>query len=191
MPITIREADLPRDEEQILALAQAFIDSTPYGQFFPPKEINVRELMARVALHGVIFVAEDASEQLVGVIGGGITTHLMFEGKYCEEAIWFVKPSARGGIVGRDLLRRLVEWSTTNGAVMCKMAAPAESQVGLLLDREGFARVETNFIRLLAAPTNPNGVVVHGVDADDLQRHVRRERQGGRSGKPEPTPHDR
>lgn len=171
----IRPAELP-DDAEIRVMAQAFVDLTPYGQWFPPQAINVEELLRRVRAQGMIYVAVDERGTCVGMIAGGLSEHLLMAGSFLEEAIWWVNPEARPSGCGKQLLVALEQWATTNGAVLCKMAAPSDSPVGMLLERQGYTRLETNYVKVLARPTNPAGITIHGVTDDDLQRAVRRER---------------
>ncbi len=135
-----------------LELAREFLKQSPYEKLFPPKEDALEKLFVMTEQWGIVLVA-DVDGDLVGLIAGVIIEHALTGQMYGEEVVWYVKPEHRSGRVGIRLLEALTEWTTTNGATMLKMLAPAESPVGKLLESRGFARVETAFMKLLAVPT--------------------------------------
>jgi len=144
----ILEHDLPA----IVQLLRDFLAMTPYGVMFPPPEGYLEVLTQQVLADGgvIILACEDGTERPVGVIAGVMARHILTTQPYCDEVVWFVEPEARASGCGLQLLVALQNWATTNGATLVRMAAPAESPVGKLLERHGYARVETSFMKVLA-----------------------------------------
>jgi hypothetical protein len=180
--LRIREIE-PGDEPRVLELTKEFLQLSPYTALFPPKDGHLEDLYARLVKLGKIFVAVNRDNYPVGLIAGAVLPHAMNGELYAEGVIWYVDKGHRGGDVGRNLLGVFAEWTTTNGATVLKMSAPSDSPVGKLLGVMGFAAFETHFVLPLATPT-AKVVRLEGVTADDLQRHVRRERPGGTSDEP-------
>ncbi len=159
--MTIRPAQ-PFDEERLLELTREFLKLSPYEALFPPAEGHLEALYAKVVEFGQIYCAVNEDDRIVGMIAGVIVPHAMTGHMYCEEVIWYVEKGARTSGCGLQLLGALTDWASTNGATMLKMLAPAESAVGRLLEREGFGRVETAFMKLLARPTVAGAVRIEG-----------------------------
>jgi GNAT superfamily N-acetyltransferase len=174
----IRVAE-PGDRERLLALTREFLELTPYGAMFPPKPGHLERLFDVVVERGSIWCAVDETDRVVGMIAGVLVEHMLTGWPYVEEVIWFVEKAARPSGVGTQLLDALEDWATTNGAVLVKMLAPADSPVGVLLERKRqYTRVETAFMRMLARPTRtePKAIEVSEGDLDGrLQRAVRRQ----------------
>jgi hypothetical protein len=189
MSLTIRPAG-PGDEPAILKLTREFLALSPYTTLFPPKEGHLDVLFAKLIEFGRIFVAANKDDVPVGLIAGAIVIEPLTGENYAEGVIWYVDASARGGDTGRNLLGSFKEWASTNGATVVKMSAPAGSPVGRLLESLSYIPLETHFVLPLQAPTATGPVVLTGVTSDLLE-DVRQRRQGGRSGKPEPTHSDR
>jgi GNAT superfamily N-acetyltransferase len=151
----------PDDRSDVLDLTREFLRLSPYEALFPPKPGHLDTLFDLTVTHGRVFVADDDGT-LVGLIAGIVVPHGLTGNLYCEEVLWYVRAAARESGCGLQLLGALTEWATINGATMLKMLAPAESPVGHLLERHGFARVETAFMKLLSRPTTTEAVSFKG-----------------------------
>lgn len=181
MALMIRPA-APGDEAGILKLTREFLALSPYTTMFPPRDGHLEVLYKKLVEFGRIFVAADAADQIVGIIAGAVVVEPLNGEKYGEGVIWYVDKGHRGGDTGRKLLGVFRDWTSTNGATVLKMSAPAESPVGRLLVSLDFIPLETHFVMPLQAPTARGAVRLEGVTSDlleDVRR--RRQEQGGRS----------
>jgi GNAT superfamily N-acetyltransferase len=143
--MTIREAapdDLPRVRE----MAAAFLAGTAYGALLPASPEALERIVAVVAAHGVILVA-DADAQLVGMLALVEMPHLITGEPSVEEMAWWVDPAARAGSVGPRLLTAGEEWVRARGGSLLKMVAPAGTRVGHYYERRGYQAVETTYAK--------------------------------------------
>lgn len=162
--MTIREAQLPGDKRAIIELAARFLEGTRYGELLAGASwASVAELVERVYLSGVIFVAEVQREVLPGEVPGARIVQVDLVGMIalvcgphpvtaqivCEELAWWVNPEHRRSRIGPALLGRAEDWARQNGAIMLKMVAPAGSDVSRYYERHGYEAVETAFVKRL------------------------------------------
>ena len=161
MKTHLRYPILERDMPAMVKLLRDFLAMTPYGALFPPPE-GYHEVLIQHVLDqgGVIILACDEDERPVGAIAGVMTRHILTSQPYCDEVMWFVEPEARPTGCGLQLLVALEGFATSNGATLLRMAAPAESPVGKLLERNGYVRLETSFMKMLARPTVQEAVSI-------------------------------
>lgn len=139
----------PEDLERIVEMTGHFINQTNYSTLlkFMPKA--VREIASRVIDHGVCLVAEEDG-QVVGMLCAFLLVEPVSNQPMADELCWWVEPSARGSrSVGPRLLRSFENIARQKGAKLCKMVAPAGSDVGTFYERIGYSPVETSYIKRL------------------------------------------
>lgn len=151
------------DKPRLIEMAVRFLLETEYGRMFDDRATPamIDKLITNVLSLGAIVVAEieelhgniagsaplESRFKLVGMLAIVALPHPLTGGIYAEEIAWWVEPEHRHGTLGPKMLRSAEDWATRNGAKMCKMVAPAGSQVGAFYEHIGYRAVETAYIK--------------------------------------------
>jgi GNAT superfamily N-acetyltransferase len=148
----IVRAATPADRDLITAMALRFHASTPYASLLAVDPIRIGLLFDLATAQGVVLVAENVEAlDILGFLGLVVLEHPLSGDRYAEEVAWWVEPAYRSGTLGPKLLREAEAWCRRAGCVFLKMAAPAGTTVGLFYERQGYAAVETAFLKRVAA----------------------------------------
>lgn len=142
----IREAT-DADVPPIVAMAQAFLRETPYGQHMPTRPEALAAFAGRLIMSpdGVILVAPQPYGDLAGMIALWSYLHPMSGEVVASELVWWVNPAARGSL-GVRLVRRAEAWARAKGAVVLQMIAPTHApRVGEFYRALGFDEIETSY----------------------------------------------
>ncbi len=149
---TIRRAAAV-EKDQLVALALQFLSLPPYCDF--PLAHGTREtigalvdLFESMGEKAAIFVAADEAV-VVGLFAVIELPHVIAGIPYAEELIWFVEPTARGGLAGVRLLEAAEAWARTRGLTTIKMVAPYPSRVGRFYLKRGYRVLETTYVKSL------------------------------------------
>jgi GNAT superfamily N-acetyltransferase len=148
--MTIREATIA-DLDHLVTMALHFLESTKYGQLFPPDRARLTTLARTCLAQGVIVVAEDRGGDLVGMIAvAAMTSHPWSARAYAEEQAWWIEPAYRSGTLGPRLLNYVHEWARLQGLAFVKMGEPVDAPgVGAFYARLGYRVVETAWVKEL------------------------------------------
>ena len=139
----------PEDAARICELVGHFLTQTTYRAVLPHKPANVAALVAQVLDSGCILVAE-ADGVIVGFLAGLPLEEPVAGLRMFDELAWWVEPTHRGGsLVGPKLLRTAERWAKQKNLQLCKMVAPAGTNVGAFYRRMGYTEVETSWIKRL------------------------------------------
>lgn len=157
----IREATIA-DIPALVAMGQRFLTESDYSRVLRNNPAQMRVLCEQLLANpdGVIFVHEDASGALTGMIGMLIFAHHLSAERVAGEMFWWVNPESRGS--GRSLLRRVEQWATEHDAVKLQMISPSD-QSGAFYARFGYAPIEIAYQKAVL-PRKP--VVIDGVIPD-------------------------
>src|SRR5688572_24041979 len=151
----IREATLD-DGLELVSMTTNFFRVSRYGALFPIAPDSIADLIVGLLENGVIFVAEETKLESiaggdtwrkVGFLAAVSGAHPLSGQIFAEEVGWWVEPTARHTRLGYKLLGRFEEWARQKGAVVLKMVAPAESQIGDFYTRHGYTPLETAFVK--------------------------------------------
>jgi GNAT superfamily N-acetyltransferase len=137
-------ADTPR----LIAMAQRFLATTPYGALLNPDPDWLEALVDAVLENGTVLVAE-LDGVLIGMIALSAQPHILTGEFFCDEVCWWVEPEFRLGSVGEQLLTAAEDWARTRNLSMLKMVAPAGTHVGNFYISRGFFEVETSYLKRL------------------------------------------
>lgn len=139
----------PEDAARICELVGHFITQTSYRDLLPYKPTRIAALVEQSLRIGCILVAEEAGA-LVGFIAGFPLEEPVAGMRIFDELAWWVEPTHRGGsLVGPKLLRTAEHWAKQKNLQLCKMVAPAGTNVGAFYARMGYTEVETSWIKRL------------------------------------------
>lgn len=145
------------DRDAVTTLALRFHASSPYARLLKVDAVLVGVLFDLALEQGTVIVGElesydgAALRALVGFIALVALEHTVSGDRYAEEVAWWVEPAHRVGLLGPRLLRRAEGWAVTHGCAFLKMAAPAGTDVGAFYERQGYAAIETAYMKRLAA----------------------------------------
>lgn len=143
----IREAT-PADTPALVTLALAFLDDGPFRWLLTRNPDAMTALVGLVLAHGVALVAE-VDGRVVGVLALVAHHHPMSGQLVADEAVWYVDPAARGGLLGPRLLKTAETWARGRGCTMLKLGAPTGAGIGPFLERSDYRPVETVYVKLL------------------------------------------
>lgn len=150
--MTIREATLA-DVAEVVEMGRQFRRESGYASTVPENVAQMTDTATNLItnLGSIIFVAEDAGGDLVGMIGLLSHVHFISGVKTCSEAFWFVEPVSRGTI-GVRLLKRAEAWAREHGCAQMAMIQPYDvPEVGDLYQHLFYEPVEVGWQRCLNA----------------------------------------
>lgn len=161
--MTIRQATAD-DVFRLVEMSTRFLLSTPYGNLMQPTPEQTQDYVLKVLELGAVFVAVTSDEppRLIGMLAVILDRPMNADETHLNEIAWWVEPEYRHSRASLYLLRSMEEWAHTIGAKVCKMVAPAGSDVGAFLVRYGYEAVETIYTKRL----DP-----HGLDDGIARRH--------------------
>ena len=148
----IREAQL-KDLEQVIKLGKEFFEVSKYDSFFSFDEESFEETIGNLIYQDTttLFVVDD--DGIVGMAGAVLFPFYMNSKiKTCQEVFWYLKPEARKGRVGIDLLTAVEDWARNNGAYSFNMMSLEEvepEKVERLLSIKGYKKTERHYMRIL------------------------------------------
>lgn len=147
----IRRATL-EDRAVCVRMAVRFIAEGSYRGVLVPNLGQLEALVQYLVEHGAIFVSQDDTGAVVGMIGAQVVVHpISGELTAAEVALW-VEPEHRGRSMAVRLVDAAEAWALQNGAVWMQMIAPAGNPaVGDLYRRRGYLPLETTFQKDLRA----------------------------------------
>lgn len=147
--VVIRRAR-PSDLQQVVAMVGHFIQGTQYQRVLRWVPEAVTELADRILQLGVIFVAENEAERLVGMIAGFAVQEPIGQTRLLDELAWWVEIDYRNGSTGPKLLREWERWAQAEGLEAIRMISPASSpEVGAYYAKRGYFPVETAWLKRL------------------------------------------
>lgn len=137
-------ADIPR----LVAMGERFI-----GDVYPAALTFNGDALAALSKQlidgvGVVFVAEHANGDVLGMIALIAVAHPMSGEMVATELVWWIDPEARGGRAALALLAEAEEWAKLQGATRLQMIAPND-KVCRFYERLGFEKVEVAYMRNL------------------------------------------
>jgi len=150
MQLTYRHANVD-DVVALTALADRFVESTIYATVTPPegRAQALAALIENVVQLGVIFIAEEAVDGIVGMLAALQVRSTEGGYNYCDELAWFVAPEYRKTGIGLFLMQAMEKWARQQGLYLCKMVAPAGSRIGQLYESLDYTALETAYIKRL------------------------------------------
>ena len=149
------------DALRLVEMTTRFLLSTRYGELIKPDPEQIHAFVLRVMELGVVLVAQhrllvdgqpafpNTPPTVVGMIGMVLVPHALACEIHADEIAWWVEPEWRGSTLGPKLLRSAEDWATTKRAKVCKMVAPAGTDVGAFYRRVGYVEVETIYAKQL------------------------------------------
>lgn len=157
--MTIREATAA-DIADLIALGLRFRATTTYADILAENPAQMQATAAQLIAdpHAVIFVSEDRSGLVSGMVGLQGFTHPISGDWTVGESFLYVMPEARGH--GALLIRQAEQWSRNQGATQLHVSAPSAPQrgrtydrppVGLLYERLGYRVIEMGYTKKLTA----------------------------------------
>lgn len=136
----LREATLA-DVPELVAMGQRFLASSGYSTLLAENALQM-ESTATALITGassVVWVAEGAGGDLIGMLGLICFVHPMSGEATCGETFWYAEQAG----AGLRLLERGKQWARDQHAVAFQMIEPAsEPRLAALYVRQGFKRVE-------------------------------------------------
>lgn len=150
MTIRLGTAD---DTERIVEMGLRFVAATQYRQFLRTTRESLTALVGTVLDNGVILLAENDEQLVVGMFAMVIIDGAFDGVRYADEVAFWVEPEARGaGSAGPKLLEMAKGTARNLGAQTLKVAAPVDAAgVARFFLRQGFLPVETTFTLPLVA----------------------------------------
>lgn len=110
--VTIRHATTA-DRDRLLEMVHHFLAATIYAETIDVAHLPVA--LDQLLTIGVFVVAEQDGA-LVGMLGGMVYDHFLTNARTANECVWWVEPSARGGVVAKGLLTAFEAWARERGA---------------------------------------------------------------------------
>jgi GNAT superfamily N-acetyltransferase len=152
---TATQADIPA----ILEMAKAFLESTDYGELLGTMDVARTTALAEALMgtpDGCLFVLErwddrredEAPQELVGMIAGFASAHIITGRIFAEEVAWWVDHDVRSQGGGALLIAAFEDWASGKGCAVVKLVSP-NSAVGLFYTKKGYREVETAFVKNL------------------------------------------
>lgn len=139
-----------RDIPAIVRMGLRFIRETVYAGTIGENPDQMARLASQLIdgeLDGVLYVATDAADAAIGMVGALYFAHPLSSEPMVSELFWWADPEHRGSN-GVRLLVALTKWARARGAVGLTMIAPTRD-VEAIYDARGFQRVETSYLRRL------------------------------------------
>lgn len=140
------------DADALLRMAKHFINYGPHGSMLDISDEQLQHQIAELLAYPNVslFVAE-LDGRVVGMIVGVLNApwyapHITM----ATELAWWVEPEARGTTVALRLVKMYEGWAAANGAQFTTMSAlemDNENVVGGMLQRIGYAKAETTYIK--------------------------------------------
>lgn len=109
------------------------------------------DLLGEMGERAALFVAVDDDGSVIGCMPLCEAPRLfvLTGGHIVEELAWWVTPTRRGLRAGPALLQAAIDWTRTRGLKLLKMGAPAGTRVGVFYEHNGFAAVETAYLKVV------------------------------------------
>jgi len=141
-----------RDIPAIVRMGLRFLRETVYAGTITESP----DQMARIAgqlidgeMDGVLYVAPDASDKAIGMVGALRFDHPLSGDSMVSELFFWAEPAARG-MTGVRLLKALEKWAKDRGAVACQMIAPhGYDRVAGLYEALGYRPLESAWMKRL------------------------------------------
>jgi hypothetical protein len=139
-----------RDIPEIVRLGLRFLRESVFGTAIAENPDQMTTLAGAIIdgrQPGVIFMALDAEDHAIGMVGGLSFVHPLSAELMVTELFWFVEAEARGSI-GVRLMKALERWAQQSGAVAIQMIQPfGAERVAGVYEVMGYAPIETAWQR--------------------------------------------
>lgn len=135
------------DIPDILILAQAFVEESPYTGDAEDIEQTVRNLL-RDRNQGII-VLYLVDDKPVGFIGGVLSKMITSKDPIATEVMWYVSPSARGSRKSLALKEAFEYWAKRVGAKMIAMSTLADDKIERYYERTGYKLMEKTYLKVI------------------------------------------
>ena len=149
----IREGKI-LDIKSLVKMGKDFFDNSGYQHIFPFEKKTFEKTVSHLITdeNSNIFVAVEEGE-IVGMAGALLFPFYMNENVLsCQEVFWWVKPEARKGSLGMNLLSGVEKWAKNKGAQTFNMMCLEHlnpDKVEKLLSHKGYDKTERHFMRVL------------------------------------------
>lgn len=144
--------DLP----SIIRMSEDFLQASPYNSSPYDRNFltqNIQGMLINPMF--VIFVAEDHSGNLVGMLAGVLTTRIFSPAPTAGELVWWVDPEARQNGVGVELHTAFEAWAKNKGALSCSMVLlqdENEELIDKMYKTMGYNPTERSYFKWLQSP---------------------------------------
>lgn len=147
--ITVRPA-VESDLDTLVEMGVKFVDCSPFSGMVDLENVrsSVSSMISAYPHAAAVFVAEDSSKKLVGVLVGVLTTMWFSAHRIACELAWWVEPEARAGSAGWRLLAEYERWARDSGAfflTMSDMTGGGTSDLEQAYLKRGFKLMERSY----------------------------------------------